>query len=74
MSSAEIAVKTLSHLESGDLRILTVIELDMSRHRYVPEEDITRLSGLPLKEVKYRLDRLGKFGLICRWVGSYVGY
>ena len=74
MSSAEIAVKTLSHLESGDFRILTVIELDMSRHRYVPEEDITRLSGLPLKEVKYRLDRLGKFGLIYRWVGSYVGY
>jgi len=74
MSSAEIAVKTLSHLESGDFRILTVIELDMSRHRYVPEEDITRLSGLPLKEVKYRLDRLSKFGLIYRWVGSYVGY
>ncbi|RJS88344.1 serine/threonine protein kinase [Candidatus Bathyarchaeota archaeon] len=74
MSSAEIAVKTLSHLESGDFRILTVIELDMSRHRYVPEEDITRLSGLPIKEVKYRLDRLSKFGLIYRWVGSYVGY
>jgi len=74
MSSAETAVKTLRHLESEDFRVLTVIELDMSRHRYVPEDDISKLSGLPLKQVKYRLDRLSKFGLIYRWVGPYVGY
>jgi len=74
MSSAEIAVKILNRLESEDFRILTVIELDMSRHKYVPEEDIARLSGLPLKEVKYRLDRLSKFRLIYRWVSSYAGY
>ena len=74
MSSAEIAVKTLSHLEPEDFRVLTVIDLDMSRHRYVPENDVSRLTGLPLKQVKYRLDRLGKFGLVYRWVGPYVGY
>jgi len=74
MSSADIAVKTLNHLESEDFRVLTVIELDMSRHRYVPENDISNLTGLPLKQVKYRLERLSKFGLVYRWVGPYVGY
>ena len=74
MSSADIAVKTLRHLESEDFRVLTVIELDMSRHRYVPENDISKISGLPPKQVKYRLERLSKFGLVYRWVGPYVGY
>ncbi len=74
MSSAEIAVKTLGQLESEDFRVLAVIELDMSRHRYVPEDDISKLSGLPPKQVKYRLNRLSKFGLVYRWVGPYIGY
>ena len=74
MSSVDIAVKTLSHLEPEDFRVLMIIELDMSRHRYVPENDILRLSGFSRKQIKYRLDRLSKFGLIYRWVGSYIGY
>jgi len=74
MSSAEIAVKILGQLESEDFRVLAVIELDMSRHRYVPENDVSKLSGLSSKQVKYRLDRLSKLGLIYRWVGPYVGY
>jgi len=74
MSSADIAVKTFSHLEPEDFRVLAVIELDMSRHRYVPEDDISKLCSLPLKQVKYRLDRLTKFKLVYRWVGPYVGY
>jgi len=74
MSSADIAVKTLSQLESEDFRVLAVIEIDMSRHRYVPENDILKLSGLSPKQVKYRLERLSKFGLVYRWVGPYVGY
>ena len=74
MSSVDIAVKTLSHLEPEDFRVLMIIELDMSRHRYVPENDILRLSGFSRKQIKYRLDRLSKFGLVYRWVGSYIGY
>jgi len=74
MSSVDIAVKTLSQLEPEDFRVLMIIEVDMSRHRYVPEDDILRLSGFSRKQIKYRLDRLSKFGLIYRWVGSYVGY
>lgn len=56
------------------MRILAVIEVDLSRHRFVPEKDILRLSGLTEKEVRYRLERLTEFGLIHKWVGSYVGY
>ena len=74
MSSVDIAVKTLSQLEPEDFRVLMIIEVDMSRHRYVPEDDILRLSGFSRKQIKYRLDRLSKFGLIYRWVGSYIGY
>ena len=74
MSSAEIAVKIFSHLEPEDFRVLMVIELDMSRHRYVPEDDIFKLCNLSIKQVKYRLDRLSKFRLVHRWVGPYIGY
>jgi len=74
MSSAEIAAKIFRHLESEDIRVLAAIEMDLSRHRFVPEEDVLRLSGLPEKETRYRLERLSGFRLIRRWVSTYVGY
>jgi RIO kinase 2 len=74
MSSADIAVKVFRELEPEDIRVLMAIELEMSRHRYVPENDIPRLSGLAAKQVEYRLNRLNGFGLVYRRVGSYVGY
>ena len=74
MSSADIAVKVFRELEPEDFKVLLAIEIEMSHHRYVPEDDIPRASGLPRKEVKYRLTRLDDFGLIYRWVGPYVGY
>jgi len=74
MPSVDIAIKTLNHLEPEDFRVLMIIEIDMSRHRYVPEDDILRLSEFSTKQVKYRLDRLSRFRLIYRWAGSYVGY
>ncbi len=72
--SAEIAVRVFKQLEPEDLRILAIIEVDLSRHRYVPERDIVKLSGLPEKEVKYRLERLNAFSLVYRWIGPYIGY
>ncbi|MBS7640558.1 MAG: serine/threonine-protein kinase RIO2 [Candidatus Bathyarchaeia archaeon] len=74
MSSVEAAVRIFRQLEAEDLRILAVVEIDLSRHRFVPERDIIRLSELPEREAKYRLERLTEFGLLYRWVGSYVGY
>ena len=74
MSSVDIAVKVFRQLEPEDIKVLATIEVDLSRHRFVPERDILRLSGLAEKEVKYRLERLNSLGLIYRWMGPYVGY
>ncbi len=74
MSSADVAARVFRELEPEDLKILMIIEIDLSRHRFVPEKDILKLSGLAEKEVKYRLTRLNALGLIYRWVGPYVGY
>ncbi|MEM1506814.1 MAG: serine/threonine-protein kinase RIO2 [Candidatus Bathyarchaeia archaeon] len=74
MSSIDIAVGALRQLEAEDIKILAKIEVDMSRHKYVPEKDILRMSGLAEKEIKYRLEKLNGLGLIHRWVGPYIGY
>lgn len=74
MSSVDIAVRALRQLEAEDIKVLAKIEVDMSRHRYVPERDILMMSGLAEKEIRYRLEKLNGLGLIHRWVGSYIGY
>jgi RIO kinase 2 len=74
MSSADVAVKVFLQVEPEDFRVLLAIELEMSRHENVPESSLPRLAGLTEKQVKYRLSRLDKLGLIKRSVGSYVGY
>ncbi len=74
MSSADTAVKVFKQLEPEDIKILTTIEIDLSRHRFVPEKDILKLSGLSEKETKYRLERLNALGLVYRWTGPYMGY
>ncbi|MEM2342238.1 MAG: serine/threonine-protein kinase RIO2 [Candidatus Bathyarchaeia archaeon] len=74
MSSAEIAARVFRQLEPEDIKVLAMIEIDLSRHRFVPEKDILKLSGLSEKEVKYRLEKLNSLGLIYRWIGPYVGY
>jgi len=74
MSSAEIAVRVFRKLEPEDFRVLQVIEAAMGRYRYVPEKALPRLTKLSERELDFRLSRLGKFGLIERWVGPYTGY
>jgi RIO kinase 2 len=74
MSSADIAVKLFSQLEPEDYRVLLAIELDMSKHEFVPEKDLPNLAGLTFRKVEYRINRLSKFDLIRRWVGSYKGF
>jgi len=74
MSSIDIAVKVFRQLEPEDIKVLATIEIDLSRHRFVPERDILKISGLAEKEVRYRLNRLNSLGLIYRRVGPYVGY
>lgn len=74
MSAIDVAVRAFRKLEPEDFRVLSVIEVNMSRYRYVPEDDVFRFTGFPLREIRYRLSRLDSFGLIYRWVGPYVGY
>jgi RIO kinase 2 len=74
MSSADVAVKLFSQLEPEDYRVLLAIELDMSKHEFVPERDLPNLAGLTFRKVEYRINRLSKFDLIRRWVGFYKGY
>lgn len=74
MSSADVAVRLFPQLEPEDYRILLAIELDMSKHEFVPERDLPNLASLTPRQVKYRLNRINKLDLIRRWAGPYVGY
>jgi RIO kinase 2 len=74
MSSIQTAVRVIRQLQPEDLQVLQAIEADMARHRYVPENELVRLTKLTPRELDFRLPRLGKFRLIERWVGSYTGY
>jgi RIO kinase 2 len=74
MSAADIAVKAFRKLEPEDLRVLHVIEANLSRFRYVPEKAIPKLAKLPEQEVQYRLGKLDQFKLVYRWIGPYIGY
>jgi len=74
MSSAEIAVQVFRKLEIEDFRVLQVIETAMSKHGFVPKELIAKFAKFNLEETDFRLGRLGKFRLIRRMKGAYVGY
>lgn len=74
MSSADTAVKVFRTLEPEDFRLLQVIEAEMARHRYVPENELPKLTKLTSRELDFRLPRLSKSGLIERWPGPYTGY
>jgi len=74
LSAVDVAIAALRALEPEDVRVLRAIEDLMTRHEYVPVEEIVRASGLHPREVSYRLDRLHELGLIRRWAGTYTGY
>ena len=74
LSSVDVAVSALRSVEPEDVRVLRTIEKLMGRYEHVPVDAILRASGLPEREVGYRLDRLHALGLIRRWIGPYTGY
>jgi RIO kinase 2 len=74
MSAADTAVKYYRKLEPQDLRVLHVIEANLSRYRYVPERAIPKLAKLTEQETQYRLARLSEFKLVYRWTGPYKGF
>ncbi len=74
MSSAELAVKVLQQLEIEDFRVLQIIEVAMSKHEYVPKEQIKQFSKVPMDRIDFTLDRLDKLGVIYRMQAGYIGY
>jgi RIO kinase 2 len=74
MSSAETAVQVFRKLENEDFRVLQVIETAMSKHEFVPNEQIAKFAKFSLEETSFRLNRLDKLGLIRQKRGPYVGH
>jgi RIO kinase 2 len=75
MSSAEVAVRVFRTLENEDFKVLQVIETGMSKHEFVPKEEIAKFTKFDLaRDTDFRLSRLNKLGLIYRMRGAYVGY
>jgi RIO kinase 2 len=74
MSSAEVAVGVFRELESEDFRILNVIEAGMSKHEFVPKEQIQRYAKVPMDRVDFILGKLNKLGLTYRTKETYNGH
>jgi RIO kinase 2 len=74
MSSAEVAVKVFKELESEDFRILNIIEAGMSKHEFVPIEQIQRYAKIPMDRIDFTLGKLNKLGLTYRTKETYNGH
>ncbi len=74
MSSAEVAVRVFKELEIEDFRILNIIEAGMSKHEFVPKEQIQRYSKLPMDRINFTLGKLNKLGLTYRTKETYNGH
>jgi RIO kinase 2 len=74
MSSAEVAVQVFKELESEDFRILNVIEAGMSKHEFVPIDQIQKHSKLPMDRIEFILGKLNKLGLTYRTQETYNGH
>lgn len=74
MSSAEVAVQVFKELEAEDFRILNIIEAGMSKHEFVPKEQIQKYAKLPMDRIDFTLDKLNKLGLTYRTKETYNGH
>jgi RIO kinase 2 len=74
MSSAEVAVQVFKELESEDFRILNIIEAGMSKHEFVPIEQIQRYAKIPMDRIEFTLGKLNKLGLTYRTKETYNGH
>lgn len=61
-------------LESEDFRVLNIIEAAMSKHEFVPVEQIQKYAKLPMDRIQFTLGKLNKLGLIHRSKGAYIGH
>jgi RIO kinase 2 len=69
-----VAVQVFKELESEDFRILNIIEAGMSKHEFVPIEQIQRYAKLPMDRIDFTLGKLNKLGLTYRTKETYNGH
>jgi RIO kinase 2 len=74
MSSAEVAVHIFKELEIEDFRILNIIEAGMSKHEFVPRDQIQRYAKIPMDRIDFTLGKLNKLGLTYRTQETYNGH
>ena len=72
--SVRDTIKAFKELEPEDLRVLSAIELNMSKYETVPTEKISQYSGITEDNLQYRLSRLRKPKLIRRKKTHTEGY
>ena len=74
MSSATVAVQVFKELEREDFRILHIIEAAMSKHEFVPREQIQKYAKLPMERIEFTLGKLNKLNLTYRTKEAYNGH
>jgi RIO kinase 2 len=74
MSSADLAVRVFRQLASEDFRVLSIVEVAMSKREFVPREQIQKYAKVPMDRVDFVLNKLSKLGLVYHSKGAYVGY
>ncbi len=79
--SVKVSIEVFKELEPQDFRVLSAIELNMSRYEYVPSEAISHFLGMDRDELLFRISRLHRFKLILRrrihvegFALTYLGY
>jgi RIO kinase 2 len=69
-----VAVQVFKELESEDFRILNIIEAGMSKHEFVPIDQIQRYAKIPMDRIEFTLGKLNKLGLTYRTKETYNGH
>ncbi len=70
----ENLAETFLKLSKEDISVLSAIETGMRDHEWVPIPDISRLSGLSLRKVDYRLHLLSDMKLVTKTTIHYEGF
>lgn len=67
-------LKVFTELDGKDFRLLMGIEVGMKHFEWVPVEELSKYSKIPLEKLEYRLQKLVKKKLVVRVTEPYEGY
>lgn len=69
-----ISAEIVQNLHRYEIRLLHLLERQMRRFRWVPEDVLRKASGLSASEMDYRMGRLAEWGLLKSSSVPYKGY